>query len=276
MIAKSLFRMTFSNMTIFSTDLRTRLMILTEHALFTFWGWRVIVDVPLELHLDSWMFTTIDCWRKPVFPFAEFHYYYKVKMATHLEDLLVMGYQFLTSKDDKKVQSESDRNRNHHNASSNPAGDKYMVIHHIVTALLCITSYLTTYCKIGSLVMFLHDASDLPLDFLRMASALNWKAGQILFYPCTLLAWLYYRLWFLPTTVMQSINTESTSFLRVNCPCGAGECHWSKYPLEAMVERGPFLILLGALLYLHFVWFALLLKKGYREFVPSKDNNKKD
>lgn len=122
--------------------------------------------------------------------------------------------------------------------------------------------------------MFLHDASDLPLDFLRTASTLNWKTGQILFYPCTLLGWIYYRLWFLPTTVMRSINLESTSFLRVNCPCGAGECHWSKYPLEAMVERGPFLILLGALLYLHFVWFALLLKKGLREFFPSKDNKK--
>lgn len=158
MIAKSIFRFTFSNLLFFSTDLRTRLMILAEHALFTFWGWRVLVDVPIELGIDSWMFTTIDCWRKPVFPFAEFHFYYKVKMATHLEDLLVLGYQFFTQQSEKKesrqqttrqstIRQQADRN----NHASNPAGDKYMVVHHIVTALLCITSYLTTYCKIGSL-----------------------------------------------------------------------------------------------------------------------------
>lgn len=138
-------------MVFFSADLRTRLMILTEHGLFTFWGWRVLVDVPLGLGLDSWMYTTIDCWRKPIFPFAEFHYYYKVKMATHLEDLLVLGFQFLTSRSVKNGRSEVADRSNSSNHASNPAGDKYMVIHHIVTALLCITSYLTTYCKIGSL-----------------------------------------------------------------------------------------------------------------------------
>ena len=50
--------------------------------------------------------------------------------------------------------------------------------------------------------MILHDASDLPLDLLRIASSLHWKFGQLLFFPITILSWIYWRLWFLPTTVM--------------------------------------------------------------------------
>lgn len=37
------------------------------------------------------------------------------------------------------------------------------------------------------------------------------------------------------------------------------------YPAEACRERLPFLLLLSCLLYLHVIWFFLLLKKGYKE-----------
>jgi hypothetical protein len=123
--------------------------------------------------------------------------------------------------------------------------------------------------------MFLHDCSDIPLDFLRLFSALNWKVGQLIFFPITLIGWIYWRLWFLPMTVMRSIAFDSASLL-FDLPCGAGECTWEKFPIESMRERVPFLLLLGSLLYLHLLWFLLLLKKGYREIFSGKKEDKKD
>lgn len=47
-------------------------------------------------------------------------------------------------------------------------GNQYMVAHHVVTAMLCLSSWAMNYTRIGSLVMFLHDVSDLPLDVVRL------------------------------------------------------------------------------------------------------------
>ena len=70
-----------------------------------------------------------------------------------------------------------------------------------------------------------------------------------------------------------SIAVESTSLL-LEVPCGPGECKWIDYPIECCIERLPFLILLGALLLLHCIWFKLLLKKGFRELFGSGEREK--
>jgi hypothetical protein len=46
--------------------------------------------------------------------------------------------------------------------------DRYMVLHHLITAALCIGSWALNYTRIGALVMFLHDVSDVPLDVMRL------------------------------------------------------------------------------------------------------------
>jgi hypothetical protein len=158
-------------------------------------------------------------------------------------------------------------------AQGSQARDTKMDIHHITTALLCITSYATRYVKIGSLVMLLHDASDLPLDILRLFSTFKYLPGQIIFFLLTVVSWAYWRLWFLPFTVMNSIAWESKS-LHIIRPCAPGECAWN---LSSAIERVPFLLLLTALLTLHCIWFTQLLRKGYRElFGGKKDSKKKD
>lgn len=39
--------------------------------------------------------------------------------------------------------------------------------------------YFAGYAKIGSLVMLIHDVSDVPLDLLRLSVSLNWKIAQV-------------------------------------------------------------------------------------------------
>lgn len=48
-------------------------------------------------------------------------------------------------------------------------GGQFMVLHHIVTAVLCLGSWALNYTRIGSIVMFLHDVSDIPLDVVRLS-----------------------------------------------------------------------------------------------------------
>ena len=76
-------------------------------------------------------------------------------MATHIEDLCFMAIEYILSVTGSKTSEPKDVKSNKkdkkNESSSSPAGDRNMIIHHVVTALLCIASYMTTYCKIGSL-----------------------------------------------------------------------------------------------------------------------------
>ena len=74
--------------------------------------------------------------------------------------------------------------------------------------------------------MLLHDASDLPLDLLRISSTTNWKIGQYVFFPITIVSWIYWRLWILPSKVMYSIAFESASLIFTDIPCKPGKCYW--------------------------------------------------
>jgi hypothetical protein len=46
-------------------------------------------------------------------------------------------------------------------------------------------------------------------------------------------------------------------------------CQLLTCPPADELERGVFLVLLGTLLVLHWVWFGMMLKKGYREIFGS-------
>ncbi len=60
------------------------------------------------------------------------------------------------------------------------------------------------YGKIGSLVMLLHDVSDIPLDLLRIVMALKWNSLQVLRRCCCCSAnsQLIYMLSFFSDTVL--------------------------------------------------------------------------
>ena len=159
-------------------------------------------------------------------------------------------------KKDKTISQEED--------TTEKKKDNVMLVHHIVTAILCFTSWKFGYVKIGSLVMFLHDVSDIPLDLVRIFGQLNWKNLQLIAFGATLLSWLYWRLYWFPTKVLYSIAVDSKSLIQVHS-CRIGSC-----PLSAVPERIPFLVLLGTLLCLHFVWFWLMLRKARAAFKPAK------
>lgn len=255
-VMKNAIRRLFMNFTWLSTEVRTRSFILAEHLFFAMWGWYVL-DVAAGT--SSWLRSPIYCWSAPLYPFELFYLYYQVKVATHCEDVmyLLVASDLLTPSTKRVTSPNSEDSSNE--KTGRKTRDLKMDVHHLATAALCIGSYIFGYSKIGSLVMFLHDVSDLPLDALRLVSALNWQRVQVPVYALTLGAWAYWRLWYFPVAVLYSIAIESKSVRTVSA-CTPGTCTWSEVP-----ERIPFLLLLGSLLLLHAAWFYELLRKGYRE-----------
>eukprot|EP01038_Epipyxis_sp_PR26KG_P004807 gene4807-6735_t len=246
-----------------TTEIRDKTMFFFEHLLFTIWGLQVIILTPGAKF--SWFYNPKLCWIPPLYPTDEFRLFYIVKVATHIEDLLYlfsMQYVFSHKRDQHSINVAStvtaEVNLNLPPSDKDRRKDAMMDIHHLATAILCISSFFTGYVKIGSLVMLLHDASDVPLDVLRLFMLKGYnKTAQSAAYITTLIAWLFWRLWVFPMIVIRTIMFDSKSILFA---CEGEDCVW----MEAL-ERAPFVVLLGALLLLHILWFKKLLQKGYRE-----------
>jgi hypothetical protein len=258
MVVKNGIRRLFMNMTFLDTELRSRTMFLLEHTFFTVFGWYVMVTVPTPK--DSWLLHTKLCWLPPVYPFELFHLFYQVKVATHTEDLIYIAYSMYVEKRAQGALKKTSSNEAvSGEAESRPAAhtDFKMNLHHISTAILCIASYLSGYVRIGSIVMYLHDISDIPLDLVRIFAHLNWETAQVIAFAGTVLLWLYWRLFYLPIDVLWNIAYYSKD-PTAEMDCEIGTCTFQQLP-----QRYFFLLLLGSLQVLHVIWFYQLMKKGY-------------
>jgi ceramide synthetase len=56
-----------------------------------------------------------------------------------------------------------------------------MMLHHVVTAALIYGSFLNGYMGIGLLIVFVHDVSDIPLDFMLMSNMLELEGPNFFF-----------------------------------------------------------------------------------------------
>ncbi|RLN99780.1 hypothetical protein DYB28_004004, partial [Aphanomyces astaci] len=132
-----------------------------------------------------------------------------------------------------------------------------MMAHHVVTIALVTLSFVMNYLPIGVLVLLLHDASDVPLDLLKMANYLKLEARQGFYITEVLFAimlsvWLYCRVYMFPTKIIRSSMWES----RVACAV----------PLETWdftISWLGFNLMLLALYALHIWWTFLLLRLLY-------------
>ncbi|KAI1698125.1 TLC domain-containing protein [Ditylenchus destructor] len=130
-----------------------------------------------------------------------------------------------------------------------------MCIHHVVTIGLLSFSWATNFVRVGTLVLLLHDISDVVLEMVkylrnsgRSVSVVN--AGFVAF----LISWIATRVFYLPFVLMRSAIFEAPTFIQV------------------------MIYLLFALLGLHFFWTVLIVKvvcrtmsSGQAEDVRSDD-----
>lgn len=235
---------------------RDRTMFLLEHIIFSIWGYYCIVVLPS--HQNSWFYRPELIWQMPLYQSQLFSIFYLAKVGTHVEDMIFLAGKWYRSAKDKHTTPSTA------GAvvvvTTEKKSDLMMDIHHISTAALCLLSYYFGYVKIGSLVMLLHDISDVPLDFLQLFRAVKLDTLMIISYICTLPTWVYWRLWILSALVIRTIVEDSES---LTCSYNtAEECLWHEN-----CERVLFIGLLGSLWILHIIWFYKLIKLGYRELV---------
>lgn len=88
-----------------------------------------------------------------------------------------------------------------------------MIIHHVLTLVLITVSYATRYHKVGLLVIFVHDVTDILLEFTKCNVYLKNRGGK--FYPyhehisnicfaAFTCAWYLFRLYWFPLKILYS------------------------------------------------------------------------
>ncbi|EFH66929.1 hypothetical protein ARALYDRAFT_890127 [Arabidopsis lyrata subsp. lyrata] len=133
---------------------------------------------------------------------------------------------------------------------------KVMLVHHIVTSFLIILSYVFRFARIGSVILALHEISDVFLEIGKMckysgAEAMTSVSFVLFFLSWTALRLIYYPFWILWSTSYESIKVKME--------------YWDK---KNLMETGPnlmvFYYVFNTLLYclqiLHIYWWILIYR----------------
>ncbi|XP_061350990.1 ceramide synthase LOH2 isoform X2 [Gastrolobium bilobum] len=120
-----------------------------------------------------------------------------------------------------------------------------MFTHHVITVLLIGGSYLTGFFRIGSIILALHDASDVFLEAAKVFKYSGKEFGASVCFGLFAISWLILRLIFFPFWVI-----KATSFDLVECLNLSLSYHMFLYYV--------FNTLLIMLLIFHVYWWMLI------------------
>ena len=124
------------------------------------------------------------------------------------------------------------------------------------------------YLRVGLLVLYVHDVSDIFVDLLKMVNYLKvdgmrgWMLTEISYVTC-ILSWMYYRLYQFPFRAIYASFVEPLRLLSKHPrqPVTFLGLQWFPPDLPLYTEMNA---LLFTLLALHIYWFHLFLMIGYR------------
>jgi hypothetical protein len=257
---------------------------------------------------SGWLYNHAMIWKSPSFPSDAFQLFYLAKTGGALEDLIYRWVAISNHKKsiiairaaaavnaaklDKALDEDKDNDNDsqaHISYGANDASGKALLLpkqktptptieahesdlkmdmHHIVTACLCTGSMYLGLTRIGSIIMFVHDLTDIPLDLVRLFGALDRLNAQAIAMFFTLGTWGYWRLWYLPAYVMTSIAWDS------KIDTFGHECKYPSFPfnLDCTNSDGEYewwnhcwAVLIGILIILHYIWYFMMVKKTYIE-----------
>lgn len=80
-----------------------------------------------------------------------------------------------------------------------------MAIHHLVTIALICTSHGLNWTRIGCLVLFVHDVSDIGTYVIKAVVDMDCLPLTAVGYISCLGSWFYLRLWVLPFVLIRDI-----------------------------------------------------------------------
>jgi ceramide synthetase len=83
-----------------------------------------------------------------------------------------------------------------------------MMAHHVVTVILIVFSHYTRLLRIGTMVLLLHDISDIPLELAKASRYANMKSLCHAFFAVFFLVWVASRLVYFPGVIIRTALFE--------------------------------------------------------------------
>jgi ceramide synthetase len=151
-----------------------------------------------------------------------------------------------------------------------------MFAHHITTCALVAGSYVMSCYRVGLIVMFIHDSSDILVDITQFLNHAHMEGPQFhfvleAFFMSAVAGWFFTRLYYLPFKVLKSILFDCHS----RCASKFPGQPW-KYPIcEGAPAFTWSVILLSVLIVMHIWWFYLFLVILVK-VVKNEEDNKGD
>jgi hypothetical protein len=121
-----------------------------------------------------------------------------------------------------------------------------MFLHHCTAVFLIFFSYLTNNLRVGILVLFVHDPSDIFLCSARLIESLKNHPSSLKYanYILFVASWVFFRLYAFP-----------------KCIVGSAIGAYQIYDVGRLTSPMLFmLVMLSALVVLHFYWFIIILR----------------
>ncbi|KAL8137200.1 hypothetical protein V2J09_003201 [Rumex salicifolius] len=121
--------------------------------------------------------------------------------------------------------------------------------HHIATVILILLSYIFRFARVGSIVLALHDASDVFLEVGKMSKYIGAEGVASFSFIIFVLSWILLRLTYYPFWVLWSTSYEVVLTLDKD-----------KHPVKGPIYYYVFNTLLYCLLVLHIYWWVLMYR----------------
>ncbi|KAG5603697.1 hypothetical protein H5410_025189 [Solanum commersonii] len=121
--------------------------------------------------------------------------------------------------------------------------------HHVATAILIVLSYNIRFARVGSVVLAIHDASDIFLEIGKMSKYSGAEALASFSFILFVLSWIILRLIYYPFWVLWSTSYEVLQTL-----------DREKHKVDGPIYYYIFNSLLFCLLVLHIYWWVLMYR----------------
>lgn len=121
--------------------------------------------------------------------------------------------------------------------------------HHVATAILIVLSYIFRFARVGSVVLALHDASDVFLEIGKMSKYSGAETLASVAFVLFVLSWVLLRLTYYPFWILYSTSYEVLLTLDKE-----------KHRVDGPIYYYIFNTLLFGLLVLHVYWWVLMYR----------------
>lgn len=127
-----------------------------------------------------------------------------------------------------------------------------MMTHHVITVGLIAYSYITGSFRVGSIVLALHDISDIFMEGAKLFKYSGNEAGASILFGLFALSWLVLRLYIYPFYLIWSTSVECLRYIDTKDP----RVPWEYYQFNT---------LLITLLVIHVYWWVLICRMIVRQ-----------